>query len=75
MFSAHLHWYGPGMDELGRALTGTAKGYADRKGLDPDFLGQPVPIPELPGFETVLHQGHRKPDRTSWWRWTGGPSW
>jgi endonuclease G len=42
------------MDELLQELTVTATDYVDRKGFDEDFLGQHVPLPQLPGVETVL---------------------
>jgi DNA/RNA endonuclease G (NUC1) len=42
------------MDEPVQDLIGTAEDYAGRKGFDPDFLGQHVPMPGLPGVVTAL---------------------
>ena len=41
-------------DELLVARPLTAKDLAGRAGFDENFLGQPVPMPALPGVETVL---------------------
>jgi DNA/RNA endonuclease G (NUC1) len=42
------------MDELLIAPTATIEDVAGREGFDENFLGQPVPLPDLAGVETVL---------------------
>jgi endonuclease G len=41
-------------DELLVAPSLTAKDLAGREGFDGNFLGRPVPLPALPGVQTVL---------------------
>ncbi|MET3934387.1 hypothetical protein [Arthrobacter sp. OAP107] len=42
------------MDELPITPTATVESLAGRKGVDENFLGQPVPLPALAGTETIL---------------------